>query len=124
MVSQDGTQAVQTWTTAQSGAGDANVYLQVDPSSAVAAASDLTVTVTYWASAGQGFRVQYDAPGNPYQNGPAMPGVGSGTWATATVNITGAQLSGEQNLGADLRLAVTDPAAPLIVQSVAISVTH
>ena len=66
-ISQDGTQAVQTWTTAQSGAGSANVYLQADPTSAVAAASDLTVKVTYWASAGQGFQVQYDAPGNAYK---------------------------------------------------------
>jgi hypothetical protein len=43
---------------------------------------------------------------------------GSGAWATATVNITGAQLREEQygavigeNLAGDLRLAVTNPAA-------------
>jgi hypothetical protein len=131
VTSQDGTQAVQTWTTAQSGTGSANVYLQADPSSAVAAASDLTVKVTYWASAGQGFQVQYDAPGNAYTDGPTVTSSGSGTWATATVNITGARLSEEQygsvigqDLAGDLRLAVTNPAAPLIVQSVAISVTH
>ena len=47
---------------------------------------------------------------------------GTGTWTTSSVTITGAQLGEEQNLSADLRLAVTDPAAPLIVQSVSISV--
>jgi hypothetical protein len=130
-VTQDGSEAVQTETTAQSGASSANVYLQVDPTSAVAMASDLTVKVTYWASAGQGFQVQYDAPGNAYQNGPTVTSTGSGTWATATVKITGARLSEEeygnvigQDLASDLRLTATDPAAPLIVQSVAISVTH
>jgi hypothetical protein len=131
VVSQDGTQAVQTWTPSQSGANSANVYLQVDPTSAVATASDLTVKVTYWASAGRGFKVQYDAPGNAYRTGSTVTSTGSGTWATATVNITGAQLREEQcgavigeNLAGDLRLAVTNSAAPLIVQSVAISVTH
>jgi hypothetical protein len=130
-ISQDGTQAVQTWTTAQSGADSANVYLQADPTSAVATASDLTVKVTYWASAGQGFQVQYNAPGNAYKDGPTVTSTGSGTWATATVNITGAQLGQQQygnvigqDLAANLRLAVTNPAAPLIVQSVTVSVTH
>jgi hypothetical protein len=130
-ITQDGTQAVETETTAQSDASSANVYLQVDPTSAVATASGLTVKVTYWASAGQGFQVQYNAPGNSYKDGPTVTSTGSGTWATATVNITGAQLSEAQygnvigqDLGADLRLAATNPAAPLIVQSVAISVTH
>jgi hypothetical protein len=79
--------------------------------------------VTYWAAAGQGFQVQYDAPGNPYQNGPTVTSPGTGTWATATVQITGAQLSEAQNLGADLRLAVTDPAQPFVVRSVTISTT-
>jgi Beta-galactosidase len=131
VISQDGTQAVQTWTSAQSGAGSANAYLQVDPTSAVATASDLTVKVTYWASAGQGFKVQYDAPGNAYQNGPTVTSTGSGAWETATVNITGAQLREQQygavigeNLAGDLRLAVTNPADSLIVQSVTISATH
>jgi hypothetical protein len=122
LVTQDGSQAWETWTTAQSGTSVENMYLQVDPSSAVDAASDLTVTVTYWATAGQGFQVQYDAPGNAYQNGPTVTSPGTGTWTTSSVTITGAQLGEEQNLSADLRLAVTDPAAPLIVQSVSISV--
>jgi hypothetical protein len=128
---EDGTQAVQTETTAQSGASSANVYLEVDPTSAVAAASDLTVKVTYWASAGQGFQVQYNAPGNSYKDGPTVTSTGSGTWATATVKITGAQLNEEeygnvigQDLASDLRLTATNPAAPLIVQSVTVSATH
>jgi hypothetical protein len=122
VITQDGSQAWQTWTTAQSGTSVENMYLQVDPSSAVDAAADLTVSVTYWATAGQGFQVQYDAPGNAYQNGPTVTSPGTGTWTTSSVTITGAQLAEEQNLSADLRLAVTDPAAPLIVQSVSISV--
>jgi hypothetical protein len=122
VITQDGSQAWETWTTAQSGTPVENLYLQVDPSSAVDAASDLTVTVTYWATAGQGFQVQYDAPGNAYQNGPTVTSPGTGTWATSSVTITGAQLGEEQNLSADLRLAVTDPTAPLIVQSISISV--
>ena len=47
------------------------------------------------------------------------------------MNITGAQLGQQQygnvigqDLAANLRLAVTNPAAPLIVQSVTVSVTH
>jgi hypothetical protein len=131
VTSQNGTQAVQTETTAQSGASSANVYLQVDPTSAPATASDLTVKVTYWASAGQGFQVQYNAPGNSYKDGPTVTSTGSGTWATATVNITGAQLSEAQygnvigqDTAADLRLTATNPAQPLIVQSVTVSATH
>jgi hypothetical protein len=123
VVTQDGSQAYETWTTAQSDTSVENMYLQADPSSAVEVSPDLTVTVTYWATAGQGFQVQYDAPGNPYQAGPTVTSPGTGTWATASVNITGAQLGEEQNLSADLRLAVTNPAAPLIVQSVSVSVT-
>jgi hypothetical protein len=130
-VTQDGTQAVQTETTAQSDATSANVYLQVDPTTAVATASDLTVKVTYWASAGQGFQVQYNAPGNSYKDGPTVTSTGSGTWATATVKITGAQLSEAQygnvigqDIAGDLRLDATNPAAPLIVQSVTVSATH
>jgi hypothetical protein len=130
-ITQDGTQAVQTETTAQSGANSANVYLQVDPTSAVATASDLTVKVTYWASPGQGFQVKYNAPGDAYKAGPTVTSTGSGTWATASVQITGAQLGEKQygnvigqDLASDLRLTATSPAAPLIVQSVTISATH
>jgi hypothetical protein len=122
VITQNGSQAYETWTTAQSGTSVENMYLQADPSSAVGAASDLTVTVTYWATAGQGFQVQYDAPGNAYASGPTVTSPGTGTWATSTVTITGAQLGEEQNLSADLRLAVTDPATPLIVKNVSISV--
>ena len=122
-ITQDGETAVETWTTAQSGSGDANVYLQLDPMSAVEAAADVTVQVTYLATAGQGFVVQYDTPGNAYQNGPTMTSPGTGTWATATVQLTGAQFQEAQNGGADLRLNVTNASTPLIVQSVTMSVT-
>jgi len=123
-ITQGGEPAEETWTTSQSGSGDANVYLQLDPLSAVEAASAVTVQVTYWATAGQGFLVQYDTPGNAYQNGPTVSSPGTGTWATATVQLTGAQFDEAQNGGADLRLNVTNAGAPLIVQSVTMSVTN
>jgi hypothetical protein len=122
-ITQDGEAAYETWTTSQSGQGDANVYLQLDPMSAVEAASDVTVQVTYWATSGQGFVVQYDTPGNAYQNGPTVSSPGTGTWTTATVQLTGAQFDEAQNDSADLRLNVTNPSVALIVQSIAMSVT-
>jgi len=122
-ITQGGEPAVETWTTSQSGSGDANVYLQLDPLSAVEAASGVTVQVSYWATAGQGFLVQYDTAGNAYQNGPTVSSPGTGTWATASVQLTGAQFAEAQNGGADLRLNVTEPGTPLIVRSVTMSVT-
>ena len=122
-ITQGGETAYETWTTSQSGAGDANVYLQLDPLSAVEAAAGVTVQVTYWATSGQGFVVQYDTPGNAYQNGPAVSSPGTGTWATASVQLTGAQFGEAQNDGADLRLNVTNASVPLIVRSITMSVT-
>jgi len=123
-ITQGGETAEETWTSSQSGAGDANVYLQLNPMSAVEAAASVTVQVTYWATAGQGFTVQYDTPSNAYQNGPAVSSPGTGTWATATVQLTGAQFQEAQNGGADLRLNVTNASSPLIVQNVTMSVTN
>ena len=123
-ITQGGETAEETWTSSQSGAGDANVYLQLNPMSAVEAASNVTVQVTYWATAGQGFTVQYDTPSNAYQNGPTVTSPGTGTWATATVQLTGAQFNEAQNGGADLRLNVTNASAPLIVQSITMSTTN
>jgi hypothetical protein len=122
-ITQDGQAAYETWTTSQSGQGDANVYLRLDPMSAVEAASGVTVRVTYWATSGQGFVVQYDTPGNAYQNGPTVSSPGTGTWTTATVQLTGAQFDEAQNASADLRLNVADASVPLIVQSITMSVT-
>jgi hypothetical protein len=122
-ITQDGTAAVETWTLAQSGSSDANVYLQLDPFSAVATAATVNLQVTYWATAGQGFLPQYDTPGNAYQSGPSVSSPGTGTWATATVQLTGAQFDEAQNMGADLRLQVTEPSQPLIVSNVTMSTT-
>ena len=122
-ITQGGETAEETWTSSQSGAGDANVYLQLNPMSAVEAAASVTVQVTYWATAGQGFTVQYDTPSNAYQNGQTVTSPGTGTWTTATVQLTGAQFDEAQNGGADLRLNVTNASAPLIVQSVTMSTT-
>jgi F5/8 type C domain/Abnormal spindle-like microcephaly-assoc'd, ASPM-SPD-2-Hydin len=123
-ITQGGETAEETWTSSQSGAGDANVYLQLNPMSAVEAAANVTVQVTYWATAGQGFTVQYDTPSNAYQNGPTVSSPGTGTWTTASVQLTGAQFQEAQNGGADLRLNVTNAGAPLIVQSITMSVTN
>ncbi|HEX3965808.1 MAG TPA: carbohydrate-binding protein, partial [Trebonia sp.] len=120
-ITQGGQPAVETWTSSQSGAGDANVYLQLNPMSAVEAAATVTVKVTYWATAGQGFTVQYDTPANAYQNGPTVTSPGTGTWTTATVQLTGAQFQEAENGGADLRLNVTNASTPLIVQNVTMS---
>jgi carbohydrate binding protein with CBM6 domain/F5/8 type C domain-containing protein len=122
-ITQGGETAEETWTSSQSGAGDANVYLQLNPLSAVEAAASVTVQVTYWATAGQGFTVQYDTPSNAYQNGPTVSSPGTGTWTTASVQLTGAQFEEAQNGGADLRLNVTNASAPLIVRSVTMSTT-
>ncbi|HTJ67513.1 MAG TPA: discoidin domain-containing protein [Actinospica sp.] len=120
---QNGTPVVETWTTAQSGAPGAYVYLQIDPFSAVATASTVNLQVTYWASAGQGFSVQYDTPGNAYASGPSVSSPGSGTWTTGTVQLTGAQFDEAENAGADLRLPVADPTQPLIISKVVMSTT-
>ncbi len=122
-ITQGGQTAYETWTTSQSGTGDANVYLQLNPMSAVEAASSVTVQVKYWATSGQGFVVQYDTPSNAYQNGPTVTSPGTGTWTTASVQLTGAQFGEAQNGGADLRLNVTNASVPLIVQSITMSVT-
>ncbi|MFE0464065.1 beta-galactosidase [Kitasatospora sp. NPDC058965] len=121
-VTQGGRSAYATWTRSQSGVNPANMYLQVDPSSQVAKASTVTANITYWSVAGQGFQVQYDAPGNAYLGGPTVAGSGTGSWQTATVTLTGAQFNELQNLSADLRLSVTDPTTPLYVSSVTLAV--
>ena len=123
-ITQGGQTAYETWTPSQSGTGGSNVYLQLAPMSAVEAAATVTAQVTYWATAGQGFTVQYSTPTNKYQNGPTVTSPGTGTWATATVQLTGAQLDEMENGGADLRLAVTEPTVPLIVRSVTMSVAN
>ena len=123
-ITQDGTPAEETWTASQSGSSGAYVYLQLDPFSAVATASTVNLQVTYWAATGQGFGVQYDTAGNAYQNGPSVTGPGTGTWATADVQLTGAQFDEAQNMGADLRLQVSAPSQPLIVSSVTMSTTE
>ncbi|MGY5055583.1 beta-galactosidase [Streptomyces sp. 900105755] len=116
-----GQSAYETWTTDRTGVGSANAYLQLDPGSAVARAATVTVQVTYWSEAGQGFTVQYDTPTDAYHNGPTVTGDGTGSWQTATLTLTGAQFDEAQNLQADLRLAATDPAKPLYIHSVSLT---
>jgi Beta-galactosidase len=123
-ITQGGEAAYETWTPSQSGVnGAANVYLQLAPMSAVEGAADISVQVKYWATAGQGFTVQYSTPTNAYQSGPTVTSPGTGTWATATVQLTDAQLNELEN-GGDLRFGVAKPTVPLIVQSVTMSVAN
>ena len=121
VTTQGGQAAFETWTTAQTGVGSANAYLQVDPSSQVYTAPSVTATVTYWSVAGQGFQVQYDAPSSAYLGGPTVAGSGTGSWQTATVTLTGPQFAEAQNLSADLRIAATNTTQPLYISSVTLS---
>lgn len=123
-VTENGMPAVETLTSAQSGASDAAVYLQADPASAVEESSGLSLTVTYWDTPGQGFAVQYNSPTTTAAGGPLVAGTGSGTWTTVTVPLTGARLDNGLPFQADLRLVAKDPTQPLIVQKVTLSVSN
>lgn len=120
-VTQGGQDAVATWTSQQSGTPGAYAYLQADPSSAVDTASTVQVSVTYWASPGQGFRIQYDGAGGPYENGPAVSSPGTGQWVTAQIQISDARFAEAENGGADLRFAVSDPSQPLFIHQVSMT---
>jgi hypothetical protein len=120
LVQKAGESALETWTLQQLHTPGAYLYLQVNPSSAVYHATALDVTVTYLATPGQGFQVQYDGSGNAYATGPTVLSAGSGQWATSTVRLAGVALSEQENGGADLRLAVQDGNQPLYVHAVSI----
>jgi hypothetical protein len=121
LVTQAGQQAVATWTAQQSGVPGAYAYLQIDPSSPVDSAATVQLSVTYWAAPGQGFQVQYNGAGGPYQAGPAVSGPGTGQWVTTQLNLPGARFAEAQNGGADLRLAAADPSQPLILRQVSLT---
>jgi hypothetical protein len=110
-----------TWTAAQSGTASANVYLQADPTSLAANSPTLTAEVTYLATAGQSFQVQYGTPSDPYHPSETVTSPGTGDWRTATVRLTDAQFNEAQNLGADLRIAAGDPSKPLSVSQVTLT---
>lgn len=124
-VTVDGQPAVATWTAAESnaGCGCANAYLQLDPGSQVARSANVTITVNYWAAPGQGFQVQYDGAGGPYENGPTVTSPGTNQWVTSTVQVSDAAFNELQNESADLRLQASDPTQPLTIHSVSISTT-
>lgn len=113
-----GQAAVARWTLHQLGTPGAYIYLQVDPASPVRAASRLELSVTYLATPGQGFQVQYDGTQGAYENGPTVTGPGTGRWVTAQVQLDGVHLDQGENGGADLRLAVQDGGTPLYVHAV------
>jgi hypothetical protein len=118
-----GEPAVATWTAAESnaGCGCSNAYLQLDPGSQVARSAHVSVTVNYWAAPGQGFQVQYDGAGGPYENGPTVTSPGTNQWVTATVQLSDAAFNELQNESADLRLQASDSTQPLTIHSISIS---
>jgi len=124
LVASGGQPAISTETLAQLGTGGAFVYLQLDPSSAVHAAARVRVAVTYLATPGQGFQVQYDGARGAYENGPAVVSPGSGAWTTAEVTLGDARFAEAQNWSADLRLAVRDGTRPLLVRRVQITASQ
>ncbi len=117
----DGSKAVATWTVRQLGTPGAYLYLQLNPASPVYSAQSLQVTVTYLATAGQGFQVQYDGTAGPYSNGPSVQSPGTGQWVTTQVELAGVHLDEGENGQADLRLAVRDGSQPLVVRAITIS---
>ena len=121
LVTEGGEQGVATWTPQQSGVPGAYAYLQIDPSAQVDSASSVQLSVTYWASSGQGLQVQYDGTGGPYQNGPSVASPGTGQWVTANLTLPSTQFTEAQNGGADLRLMATDPNQPLILRTVSMT---
>lgn len=123
LVTQGGQQGVATWTVRESGVPGAYAYLQLNPSSAVASASTVRISVTYWAAPGQGLQVQYDGAGGAYENGPSVSSPGTNQWVTAQVSVSDARFAEAQNGGADLRLMATDGTQPLIVHQVSITAT-
>ncbi len=54
-------------------------------------------------------RVQYNSAIMPYEKGPGLVLADSGKWERALLHVTGAQLRGLQNAGADFRLSRTGP---------------
>ena len=119
-----GQPAISTETLAQLGTGGAFVYLQLDPSSAVHAAARVRLAVTYLATPGQGFQVQYDGARGAYENGPAVVRPGRGAWTPAEVTLGDARFAEAQNWSADLRLAVRDGTRPLLVRRVQITASQ
>jgi len=119
-VQQAGKAALATWTLQQLHTAGAYLYLQVDPAAALYRASSMELTVTYLATPGQGFQVQYDGTAGPYEQGPTVRGDGSGRWVTATVRLPGTALAEAENGGADLRLFVLNGGAPLYVHAIEI----
>ena len=120
-VTQDGQPAVATRTLRELGTPGAYLYLQMNPASPVHAAGRVQVAVTYLATPGQGFQVQYDGARGAYENGPSVSSPGTGAWVTATVTLPDTRFTEAQNSGADLRLAVRDGAQPLVVREIEIT---
>lgn len=120
LVQQAGKAAISTWTTQQLNTPGAYLYLQVNPSNPIYRATTMDVTVSYLATPGQGFQVQYNGTGGAYANGPSVVSNGSGQWVTATVQLNGTALSEGENGGADMRLFVRNGSQPLYVHAITI----
>lgn len=116
-----GQPAVATRTAKELGTPGAYLYLQLNPASPVHAAQRVQVAVTYLATPGQGFQVQYDGARGAYENGPTVTSPGTGVWVTATLTLPDAHFDEGQNSSADLRLAVRDGTQPLVVREVQVT---
>ena len=121
LVRERGRSAVATWTTQQLGTPGAYMYLAVNPTSRLYAAASLELAVTYLATPGQSFQVQYGGTDGPYTSGPTVTSPGGGLWVTARVLLEGVRLDAGENGQADLRLSVWDGQAPLVVRSLSLS---
>lgn len=109
-----------------SGQTAAFVNLQIDPSSQVERARSVKVDVTYLASVGQGFQVQYNGARNAYQPGPTIKSPGTDQWLTVSFTLPSTHFDeGQAQLDwfgySDLRLVALNISKPLLIHQVTIT---
>ncbi len=72
--------------------------------------------------AGAQLRLEYDGASGPYTSAPPIALTGSRTWKRVAFAVGEATFRGRQNDGADFRLSIQDPLAPLALRSVRVEV--
>lgn len=98
-----------------------DMYFDIASSVAATSSYDATFTVSYYDAGTTGVSLQYDNGfADPEHTAGTVRLTGTDTWKTATFSVTGAYFGGLENAGADFRL---DSDGPIIVHSVAVSVT-
>ncbi len=89
--------------------GGLYLYFQLDPETRAKANGSLYLLIDF-LDAGMGLaRLQYNAPGNPYQQGPGYLLINSGKWNRCLWHVDDAAPQGLQNAGADFRIAFAGP---------------